>query len=61
MGRIWICEIINYRGKGKRPEGDRILVLEDTDKDGKADKATTFYQGKDIDSPHGVCVLPTAS
>lgn len=58
LGRVWVAEIVNYRGHaGKRPEGDRILVLEDTDHDGKADKQTVFYQGKDIDSPHGVTVL----
>lgn len=57
-GRVWICEIVNYRGhNGKRPEGDRILILEDTDGDGFADKEKVFYQGRDIDSPHGVCVL----
>ena len=60
-GRVWVCEIVNYRGhKGKRPDGDRILVLEDTDHDGRADQQTVFYQGSDIDSPHGVCVLGTA-
>ncbi|MGB6045312.1 MAG: PVC-type heme-binding CxxCH protein, partial [Pirellulales bacterium] len=58
-GRIWICEIVNYRKhRDRRPEGDRILILEDTDGDAKADKVQTFYQGRDIDSPHGVCVLP---
>ncbi len=57
-GRVWVCEIVNYRGhNGERPEGDRILILEDTNGDGQADKRTVFYQGKDIDSPHGVCVL----
>ena len=57
-GRVWVCEIVNYRGhNGKRPEGDRILILEDTDGDGMADKEKVFYQGRDIDSPHGVCVL----
>jgi putative membrane-bound dehydrogenase-like protein len=56
-GRVWVCEIVNYRGKGKRAEGDRILILEDTDGDAKADKSTVFHQGRDIDSPHGVCVL----
>ncbi len=61
-GRVWACEIVNYRGhNGKRKEGDRIVICEDTDHDGKADKFTTFYQGNDIDSVHGVCVLPTAS
>ena len=57
-GRIWVCEIVNYRRhNGKRPEGDRILILEDTDHDGTADASKVFYQGRDIDSPHGVCVL----
>jgi len=58
LGRIWVCEVVNYRGhNGKRPEGDRILVLEDADGDGTADKSTVFYQGRDIDSAHGICVL----
>lgn len=57
-GRVWVCEVVNYRGhNGKRPEGDRILILEDTDGDGKADKTTVFYQGKDVDSALGICVL----
>ncbi len=57
-GRVWVCEVINYRGhRGKRPEGDRILILEDTDGDAKADKSTIFYQGVDVDSAHGICVL----
>jgi len=57
-GRVWVCEVVNYRrNNGKRPEGDRILVLEDTDHDGKADKSTVFYQGRDIDSAMGICVL----
>ncbi len=57
-GRIWVCDVMNYRGNnGKRPEGDRILILEDTDGDGVADKVSTFYQGRDIDSAMGICVL----
>jgi putative membrane-bound dehydrogenase-like protein len=61
-GRVWVCEVINYRrfangDQPERPEGDRILVLEDTDQDGQADKSTTFYQGRDIDSAHGICIL----
>ena len=57
-GRVWVCEVVNYRRhKGKRPEGDRILILEDTDGDAKADKETVFYQGTDVDSAHGICVL----
>ncbi len=58
LGRVWVGEIVNYRGhNGKRMTGDRILVLEDTDKDGKADSQTVFYESKDIISPHGITVL----
>jgi putative membrane-bound dehydrogenase-like protein len=58
LGRVWAAEVKNYRRwNNSRPEGDRILVLEDTNGDGRADKQTVFYQGRDIDSVHGVCVL----
>ncbi len=58
QGRVWVCDVQNYRGhNGLRPAGDRILILEDTSGGGKADKVTTFYQGRDIDSAMGVCVL----
>jgi putative membrane-bound dehydrogenase-like protein len=57
-GRVWVCDVVNYRGNnGKRPAGDRILILEDTDGDGKMDKVKTFYQGRDVDSAMGICVL----
>ena len=57
-GRVWVCEVLNYRGKKEtRKEGDRILVIEDTDGDGKADKQTVFYQGRDVDSALGICVI----
>jgi len=57
-GRIWVCEVVNYRRhNGERPEGDRILILEDTDQDGVMDKTKVFYQGRDIDSALGICVL----
>ncbi|HUG94467.1 MAG TPA: PVC-type heme-binding CxxCH protein, partial [Planctomycetaceae bacterium] len=63
LGRVWVCEIVNYRhfankDNPPREEGDRILILEDRDGDGRAETRTVFYQGRDIDSPHGVCVLP---
>ncbi len=64
-GRVWVCEAINYRAFrnadiiGDRKEGDRILVLEDTDGDGQVDRDHTFYQGHDVDSAHGICVLGT--
>ncbi len=58
LGRVWLCDVVNYRGnQGKRPAGDRILVLEDTDGDGRADESRVFYQGHDVDSALGICVL----
>jgi len=60
-GRVWVTEGVNYRqwqAWGKlRPDGDRILILEDNDQDGEADKSTVFYQGNDINSAQGICVL----
>src|SRR5690606_38080789 len=40
-----------------KPEGDRILILEDTDGDGRADKQKVFFQGPEINSALGICVL----
>ena len=58
LGRVWVCEVVNYRHRnGTRKEGDRILILEDQDGDGRADKRTVFYQGRDIDTALGICVL----
>jgi putative membrane-bound dehydrogenase-like protein len=57
-GRVWVCDVMNYRGNnGKRPAGDRILIFEDTNGDGKFDTVKTFYQGRDVDSAMGICVL----
>lgn len=57
-GRIWVAEGVNYRGKaGRREAGDRIVVLEDTDGDGKADKSHTFVQDPELGAPLGVAVF----
>jgi putative membrane-bound dehydrogenase-like protein len=59
-GRVWISEGANYRKWSNpplRPEGDRIVILEDTNGDGAADKTSTFYQDRSIDSALGICVL----
>ena len=55
-GRVWVAEAFNYRKK-TRKAGDRILILEDSSGNGRADKTTVFYQDPDIDGVHGVCVL----
>jgi putative membrane-bound dehydrogenase-like protein len=57
-GRIWVAEGVNYRGhSSRRKEGDRIVILEDTDGDGKADKTTTFVQEPGFVAPLGIAVL----
>lgn len=57
-GRIWVAEGVNYRKHvTRRPEGDRIMVLEDTDGDGRADKSHCFVQETALVSPLGVSVF----
>lgn len=62
-GRIWATEAVNYRGSIKswgtlRDEGDRIVILEDTNGDGEADTEKTFWQSPKLTNPLGICVLP---
>lgn len=56
-GRIWIAEGANYRTTHPRPDGDRIMILEDTQHTGKCDNYKVFVQDKRLQSPLGVCVL----
>ena len=45
-GRLWVASSAIYPHiKPGQTQSDKIVVLEDTDKDGKADKSTTFYEG----------------
>ena len=58
QGRLYVTEGVNYRGKaGRRPEGDRIVVLEDTTGSGRADRSTVFVQDTNLEAPLGVAVL----
>ena len=61
-GRVWVCEGINYRPQLNpqnpvREEMERIVILEDTDGDGKADSRTVFYEGHDINAALGIFVM----
>ncbi len=61
-GRVWATEGVNYRRvlkgeKDYRDLGDRIVILEDTDGDGKADKQKVFVQEPGLRSPLGIAVL----
>jgi putative membrane-bound dehydrogenase-like protein len=57
-GRVWLVEGANYRGaRTIRPEGDRIVILEDVDGDGKAESVKVFAQDKSIFCPLGISVI----
>ncbi len=61
-GRVWITEAFNYRNtlNPRNPydaKGDRILIMEDTDGDGKADNSKVYYQGEDINAALGIGVF----
>ncbi len=60
-GRVWVCESYNYRnphnGNPSKSEGDRIIILEDTNGDGKSDTTKVFYQGPEVASPLGIFVM----
>lgn len=57
-GRIWACEGVRYRRHaGRQPEGDRVVVLEDTNGDGQADSSHTFVQEEALIAPLGIGVF----
>ncbi len=61
-GRIWVTEAVNYRNWNnnldiERAEGDRVVVLTDSDGDGRADKSHTFVQEKELVAPLGISVI----
>ncbi|MEJ7692671.1 PVC-type heme-binding CxxCH protein, partial [Daejeonella sp.] len=60
-GRVWVTEAYNYRfqinSNKPRPEGDRILILEDKDGDGRLETRKVFYQGPEVNAPLGISVL----
>ncbi len=57
-GRIWVAEGVRYRGNHERqPEGDRIVVLQDTNGDGRCDSSHTFVQEPLLVAPLGVAVI----
>lgn len=63
-GRIWVTEAVNYRNFNNKPDtrldhpnGERIVILEDTDGDGKADKSKVYVEDKDLVSPLGIAVI----
>jgi len=56
-GRLWVSGSTTYpHNKPGRPPNDRIIILEDTDHDGRADRSTLFAEGLLL--PHSV--MPVA-
>jgi putative membrane-bound dehydrogenase-like protein len=59
-GRVWVTEAYNYRfqinNNKPRTEGDRILILEDKDGDGRLETSKVFYQGPELNAPLGISV-----
>lgn len=57
-GRVWVTEGVNYRRHfGRDPAGDRVTVIEDTDGNGIADRATPFVQEPGLVAPLGMAVI----
>lgn len=61
-GRVWVLEAVNYRRQLRnqpdlRADGDRIVILEDTNADGTADAAKVFDHGPHLRAPLGIAVL----
>lgn len=57
-GRIWVTEGVNYRRHMNRdPKGDRVVILEDSNGNGRADKSTTFIQEPTLIAPLGMSVI----
>ncbi|GAB4015673.1 PVC-type heme-binding CxxCH protein [Spirosoma koreense] len=63
-GRVWVTEAVNYRkfnnkpeGRLDHPEGERVMILEDTNGDGKADDSKVFVTDPDLISPLGIAVI----
>jgi putative membrane-bound dehydrogenase-like protein len=58
QGRIWVAEGVNYRRHlNRQPEGDRIVVLQDTNGDGVADSSHVFVQERTLLAPLGIAVI----
>ncbi|MFC5049398.1 PVC-type heme-binding CxxCH protein [Rubritalea spongiae] len=62
-GRIWVNEGRAYRAFRNKfaseyaKKGDRIMVLEDSDQDGTADKSHVFVQDPQLIAPLGIAVI----
>jgi len=64
-GRVWITEAVNYRDFNTKPaerlshkqKGDRVMILEDKDGDGKAESSKVYVEDTLLTSPLGIAVI----
>ena len=64
-GRVWVTEAVNYRDFNTKPEqrfshkdkGDRVVILEDSNGDGRADISKVFVQDSLLTAPLGIAVI----
>ncbi|WAC10902.1 PVC-type heme-binding CxxCH protein [Dyadobacter pollutisoli] len=64
-GRVWITEAVNYRDFNTKPaerlshkqKGDRVMILEDRDGDGKAESSKVFIEDTLLTAPLGIAVI----
>ncbi|WP_247237693.1 PVC-type heme-binding CxxCH protein [Telluribacter sp. SYSU D00476] len=64
-GRVWVTEAVNYRDfntkpgerLSHRPKGDRVVILEDKDGDGKAESSKVFVEDSLLTAPLGIAVI----
>lgn len=64
-GRVWVTEAVNYRSFKTKPEerlshekkGDRVMILEDRDGDGKAESSKVYVEDTLLTAPLGIAVI----
>jgi putative membrane-bound dehydrogenase-like protein len=64
-GRVWVTEAVNYRDFKTKPaerlshaeRGDRVVILEDRDGDGKADTSRVYVEDSLLVAPLGIAVI----
>lgn len=57
QGRLWVTEGIDYSQRARVDAGQSIIVLEDKDRDGRADSSHVFVTEKVRPAPLGIAVF----
>lgn len=59
-GRVWVTESGNYDASPEEfdAKGDKIVILEDTNGDGRADRRKVFFEHPGLNAPMGLALAP---